>query len=229
MSDRLDDLFNELGEAADGKRHLPVLQPGDASLVVGVFHSQIDLATEAREKVVTAGGRTIACGKGCNHCCTNVAVVFAGEAVAIAEWLRQPEQAEVLAGFRARYPEWAKKLERDLEAWEAAIATGNPGAAERVLSQAWKEQAMCAFNADGACSIYEVRPAICRTSHALDTSDNCKPGATSGVVSYRFEPLESYIEKIQPIVLALHAALKPTGGGTRPLCLAVHEELGPTR
>lgn len=228
MSERLDDLINALGEAADGKRHLPVLQPGDASLVVGLFHSQIDLATDARAKVVESGGRTIACQKGCNHCCTNVAVVFAGEAVAIAEWLSQPEQAEVLAGFRARYPAWAKGLERDLEAWSAAIDTGNAGAAERVLQQAWKEQVMCAFNVDGACSIYDVRPAICRTSHALDTSDNCKPGATGEVLSYQFAPLDNYLEKIRPILLALHAALKPEGGATRPLCLAVHEELAAT-
>lgn len=229
MSERLDDLFDSLGEAADGKRHLPVLQPGDASLVVGLFHSQIDLAVEARERVVASGGRTIACAKGCNHCCTSVPIVFAGEAVAIAEWLVQPEQAEVLAGFRARFPEWHRRLARDIEAWEAAIATGNAGAAERVIAGAWKEQVMCAFNADGACSIYEVRPAICRSSHALDTNENCKPGATGNVTSYRFEPLETYLEKIRPMVLALHAAIKPTGGATRPLCVAVHEELAQPR
>jgi hypothetical protein len=228
VSERLDDLFNDLGEAADGKRHLPVLQPGDASLVVGLFHSQIDLAVEAREQLVEAGGRTVACQKGCNHCCTNVVIVFAGEAVAIAEWLQQPEQAEILAGFQARYPEWRRRLERDIEAWDAVVATGNEGAAKRVIAGAWKEQVMCAFNVDGACSIYDVRPAICRNAHALDTNEHCKPGATGEVVSYRFEPLEEYVAKIQPIVLAMHAALRPNDGA-RPLCLYVHEALTPPR
>jgi len=229
MSERLDDLFDALGEAADGKRHLPVLQPGDASLVVGLFHSQIDAATAARRKRIEAIGHTLACAEGCNHCCKNVVIVFDGEAVAITEWLRQPEQAEALAAFRARYPAWKQQLARIIEAWDAAMSTGNGGAAERVLMQAWKEQVMCAFNVDGKCSIYEVRPAICRNAHALDTSERCRAETSTEALTYQFEPLDKYLQKIQPIVLALHAALRPDRGPPRPVCLAVHEELAKPR
>lgn len=229
MSERLDDLFDALGEAADGKRHLPVIQPGDASLVVGHFHAQIDVATAARARKVAASGHAIACKEGCSHCCRNVVIVFDGEAVAITEWLRQPEQAEVLAAFRAQYPAWRKQLDRILEAWDAAMSTGNAGAAERVLMQAWKEQAMCAFNVGGNCSIYEVRPSICRSAHALDTSDRCLPTTTAPAVTYVYEPLEQYMAKIQPIILSLHAALRPDRGPPRPVCQAVHEELAKPR
>jgi hypothetical protein len=229
VSERLDDLFNALGEAADGKRHLPVIQPGDASLVIGLFHSQIDRATEARTARVEASGHTVACQLGCNHCCTNVVIVFDGEAVAIAEWLRLPEHAEALAAFQARYPAWKKQLERDLEAWDAAMSTGNAGAAERVLVQAWKEQAMCAFNVDGKCSVYDVRPAVCRNAHALDTPDHCLPGTSENLTTFQFAPLDEYLTKIQPIMLALHAALRPDRVPPRPVCLAVHEELAKPR
>ena len=34
-----------------------------------------------------------------------------------------------------------------------------------------QRRAMCAFNHEGACSIYPVRPAVCRKAHALDTSE----------------------------------------------------------
>lgn len=35
----------------------------------------------------------------------------------------------------------------------------------------------CPFLAsDGACSVYQVRPMVCRTFHALGEPENCKPG-----------------------------------------------------
>ena len=34
--------------------------------------------------------------------------------------------------------------------------------------QAWRMGVLCAFNRDGACLIYGVRPSNCRTAHALD-------------------------------------------------------------
>lgn len=222
MTVDLDELFNDLGEAADGKRHLPVVDDEGAAAVVGLFHAQIDRGTEARARNAAAAAHPVACARGCNACCNSIPVVFAGEIVAIVRWLT--EHPEVRAQFEEAYPKWQASLADALIDFDAAAKAEDAQAAERALRSAWQRSVLCAFNHDGACSIYEVRPGICRDVHALDTADHCQRNTSRGVSTMKFPPLDDYMEKIRPIVLALHAALRPDTGA-RPLCVAVHDEL----
>ena len=218
----LDELLNDLGEAADGKRHLPVVTDEGASAVVSLFHAQIDRGTEARAKAATASGHPVACKDGCNACCNSIPIVFAGELVTIVTWLRY--HPDVRAQFEEAYPKWAASLADVLVDYAAAAKAEDVPAAERALRAAWQRSVMCAFNQNGSCSIYDVRPAICRDVHALDTADHCQRTTSRAVATMTFKPLEDYTVTIRPIVLALHAALRPTTGA-RPLCVAVHDEL----
>ncbi len=222
MAHDLDDLLNELGEAADGKRHLPVVDADGAAAVVGLFHSQVDRGTQARAKAAASRGHPEACADRCNACCNSIPVVFAGESVTIAHWLRShPEER---AHFEAHYPRWQASLADVLVDYKTAAKNDDPEAAQRALRGAWQRSVMCAFNRDGSCSIYEVRPTICREVHALDTNEHCQRNTMRGMQTMAYPPLDEYVVTIRPITLALHAALRPDEGA-KPLCVAVHDEL----
>jgi Fe-S-cluster containining protein len=74
---------------------------------------------------------------------------------------------------------------------------------------------MCAFNHEGECLIYPVRPMACRTAHAVNTSTHCHPADDSGVKPQRiaFVPLEDLTTISRRVMRAAdRAARGPTAG-----------------
>ncbi len=229
MSERAQRVLGEIGEAIAHKRRLPVVRPADAEAVCKHFHAEVDRGVAARATAAAAAGHPVACRVGCSQCCNNIPAVFAGEAVTIARWLDQPENAAARAGFLARYPAWRAKVADVIAGWDAAAAAGDADGATAAATKAWQRQVMCAFNHEGRCTIYAVRPNVCRNAHALDTPDNCVPSPAAPAVHRAHPPLDDYFEQIRPVVYAMHASLR--GGdrrGSQPLCVAVHEQLAAT-
>lgn len=222
---RLDRVLDDLVHAARGERRLPVVGAADAAAVCGLFHGQVDRGTAARAAAAEAAGHPEACARGCAACCAAVPVVFAGEAVTIARWLRRPEHAAARARFEAAYPGWLARLGDLLGAWAEAATAGDGAAAERLLTAAFRRGVACAFLRDGACTIYPVRPVACRTTHAVDGAARCGPESAEPPATASFVPLDEYVASLRPVVFALHAALRPDGTGAQPLCVAVMQEL----
>jgi Fe-S-cluster containining protein len=197
---------------------LPVIQRADAAGLIGVMHAQLDDAISRRDAQIKA---RIACARGCNGCCRSAVLLTEGEAVAVAEWLRQPEHADARARFDAAYPAWRDAL------GDLVGQAGDQRDTEQ--TRAWcllvqQRQALCAFNNDGACSIYPVRPALCRKAHALDTNEHCGSDGTQ-VAYYQHPETEDLYESQKPVRFALHMSLRPSGG-LDLLCSAVHRLLG---
>lgn len=222
---RLDRLLDELAQAADGKRHLPVVRAHDVEQIVGMFDANIDRGTEARSRAADKACRPIACGPGCDACCHHIPGIHTGEAITIARWLARPEHDAIRDAFLVRFEDWRARLGDLVDRWTAASAAGDLEAGMAAARETRTRRVPCAFLDAGRCSIYEVRPIVCREHHAVGTPDACQPGATTKVELAMFPPLDQYLEKIQPILLALHDALRPELPAARPICQAVHDEL----
>ncbi len=222
-SERLQRVALGLAEAvaarSEGKQvRLPVVARADAAGLIGVMHAQLDDAITRRDAQI---GARMACPKGCSSCCVAPGLVTDGEAVAVAEWLRAPEHADVRARFDAAYTTWRDKLG---ELVAEASQPRDPDENLEWCMKAKRREAMCAFNHEGACSIYPVRPALCRKTHALDTNAYC--GSDGGKVSYYEHPeTEGIYEQQHEMRFALHSALRPSGH-LDLLCAAVHRLLG---
>ena len=218
---RLQEVALGLAEAvaarAEGKRvKLPVVQRADATGLVGIMHAQLDDAISRRDAEI---GKRLACHKGCSTCCVSPVLVTEGEAVAVAEWLK--DHADVRAHFDAAYATWRDKLG---ELVAQASQPRDPDENLEWCMTAKRREAMCAFNIDGACSIYPVRPALCRKTHALDTNEHC--GTDGGKVQYYEHPeTEAVYEQQHEMRFALHSALRPNAH-IDLLCSAVHRLLG---
>jgi Fe-S-cluster containining protein len=86
-------------------------------------------------------GRLMSCAPGCCGCCMTRITVFVAEAVEIVEWFADLDPGD-RSGIRAR--------------WERADAAPGPDAAGVTHPP-------CTFLAAGECTVYPVRPIICRT------------------------------------------------------------------
>ena len=90
-----------------------------------------------------------ACCKGCNFCCHLPVETTVPQILVIADHLTRTFQPSEVQDLRNRMDEY-----------QASVARHPSG----------KGLALCPLNVDGACSIYEVRPTICRSFNSTDAS-----------------------------------------------------------
>lgn len=218
MSDpeRLQRVVTALAEAIsareEGKRvKLPVLQRADAAALTQVMHAQLDDAIAERDAYL---GDRLACSKGCNACCRAAVVVAEGEAIAVAEWLRENPAAR--ARFESAFPAWRAALGSLVE---------TPETDDSWSADVRKRDVMCAFNHEGACTIYPVRPSLCRTTHALDTNQYCNVADDVRIPYFQHPPTEELYQEQRPMRFGIHASLRPSHR-FELLCAAVHRLLG---
>jgi Fe-S-cluster containining protein len=140
---------------AEGRRSFPrTVTPYDALTVTAMLHATVDAGCEARADTARARGLTIACT----------------EAIRIAEWLELDEQRATREAFLAAFPAWR---ERAGDGFERITAASGQEARLAAHLERWRRKVPCAFNEGGLCSIYEVRPRLCRNGHALGTNERC--------------------------------------------------------
>lgn len=191
--------------AAGGLRRLPVVQANDAAGLVAMMHEQLDLAIARRDSDIASAGISLACGRGCNACCALPVMIGDHEAVAVARWLAQPEHAEVRERFLAAYERWRAALGGSVE---AVVDAPDKAAREQACAEYFTHRAMCPFNHEGLCSIYEVRPALCRTTHAINGNERCQD-ESSAVQTISHPAVEGVYEGQEAMRTALHASLRP--------------------
>lgn len=96
------------------------------------------------------------CKSGCSYCCHTRVEALPVEVFRIAQHLSQ------LAG--AQLDELKNRLKKQVSAADGSLA--------------WKDRPACVFLVEDRCSIYEIRPGVCRKAHSFDAM-KCAAGSTS--------------------------------------------------
>jgi hypothetical protein len=116
-------------------------------------------------------GRTLACGPGCAYCCYQWVRCTVPEVLAVAEYIRQnwiaPEIETLIVDLGRYREEFTSKPKGSLFALP------------------------CPLLRDNMCSVYGVRPFICRGCNSLDV-EKCAEGVVN--------PLETLIPVAMPLV-----------------------------
>ena len=128
-------------------------EPASLAKAVVTFYRRVDDVIAATVQGHTA---KLACTRGCNHCCHLRLTVQPHEAFALAAWLKSHFSAERVAAVVTRLRENAR----------ATTAMG--------VEARKRTNLRCALlGEDGACTVYEARPAQCRRYHSLRL-ETCK-------------------------------------------------------
>ena len=153
---------------------LPVIQALDDSLIAGV-------ASQLAE-----AGRKISCKAGCGACCRQMVPISIFEAEALAAWIRTLPEArrQELAG---RFHQALLKLsaagliDRMVnEDWLAETAS-----ARQLALEYFYQRVPCPFLEDESCSIYPIRPLVCREYLVSSPPEYCSDPATMQTVPVR--------------------------------------------
>jgi len=208
---RLIERLTKKPEYALGTRKFPEdIDDDDAAEIAEAMQRQLEHGLAAREQLAKRKRLRIVCARGCNVCCEELVVVYLPEALAVARWLRSAAGAESRARFLEKYPSWRERAgdgierEADLNAdWTRREEY------ERAHKEQWKRRVMCAFNDDGACSIYPVRPMLCRGGPAIDSNARCCVDVALVDPPRRltFAPVEEFMKRANVLLRATHNAV----------------------
>lgn len=215
---------------ATGRRAFPrTVSVDDALAIVGEVHLTMDDGAAARADAAQKLGRPLACARGCSGCCEELVMVFRAEALRVARWLERPENAAVRQRFLEAYPTWRDRVGDGPRRVADAFSSGDEAAHLALHVEQWQKRVLCAFNQDGACTIYPVRPLLCRNAHAVETSAYCTAGHPSGRTPTRLrsDELDAWVEQARGLLRALHHAIGGPRQRQAALCEAVHELLPP--
>jgi hypothetical protein len=230
-TERLARLVSELSEKdsyAFGVRRFPrSISDDEAAAIAEALAAEVDEGTAARERAATARGCKIACHTGCNACCAVMVMVFRPEALAIARWLKRPENAGALAAFVDAYGPWRASVGDLPEQLSQAFAEKDASSYKAFHQSTFARGVLCAFNRDGKCSIYAVRPIGCRNAHALETSERCGPENSTGKPreALAFVPLDRLMSQANRLLRATHNATSRTRHQPAAVCAAVYDLL----
>lgn len=156
-------------------------------------------------------------------------MVFRPEAVRIARWLRRSENAATRQAFLDGYAAWKAKVGDGPERLAELFRTGDePGHVAEYIAQ-WKRRIPCAFLRDGLCTIYAVRPLVCRNAHAVGTADRCYGDSADETPPVRIaaDDVDSFVETSRGRIRAAHHALGAPRQTPAGLCDAVYALLVP--
>lgn len=163
----------------------------DAIKFIGDLHRAVDVVFQ-RESSSTLKP---ACKVGCSHCCRLRVEIIDAEAFRIAEALQRRSPAEQVALIaRLRHH----------------TAVPKPSSSHHAgLSD-------CAFLHDSRCSIYAVRPSVCRKAHSL-SAELCHAAAPQLPQNFRL------IIGAEALMSGVSAAYREAGlpSASRELCAAV--------
>ena len=127
----------------------------------------------------------LACGRGCNYCCHTFVSVLAPEVFRVAAWLRV-HQVDCISDLI-----------------QATDATANLD-----LDQRHGAHFPCPLLKNGECSVYSVRPLVCRKA-ASPSVDACRVEFDGGAVGVQMPAVN--ISFTGDVNLAMLVALRSTG------------------
>ena len=221
-------LIGELAADLEGyatKRKFPRKLPlQEAAEVAAFLHEQVDAGVETRAQAIARAGAKLACARGCNGCCEEPIMVFRPEAARIAHWLARDENADVKAAFLAAYPAWKANIGDVVDKLSELFETDAAHYTAHHI-EAWRKGVVCAFNRDGDCTVYPVRPVVCRVGHALDTSEHCNGASEAGATRATFVPLDNFVARSRALLRATHNATEGSRGRPQSLPHAVYAML----
>lgn len=188
----------------------------DASIGISRhFHAQADRGMDMLPDIARQLDVSIACGRGCNGCCHEMVMVRGPEAADVVRWLDAPERLPQRRAFLRQYPAWRSAVGDAPERLTTLLRTGPQEAYDEAHRAQWRKAVLCAFNHEGECLIYPVRPIACRAAHAVQTAEHCHPASPAGEQPQRiaFVPLDDLVQLSRRVMRAAdRAARGPTAG-----------------
>lgn len=178
-----------------------------AKRVLPIYRKTVDGWAQGVVEGSQDGSRKVSCEKGCDGCCYNLVKATLAEGAALAAHLIEKGTFERFRPKLERSAKTADSVEDDEDVSFKYLSTKTP----------------CAFLEDGECSVYDLRPAACRTYFVVSDPALCSPDRPGAAVGYVDQSAVVGIF-IAELVKGTHPAI-PSYIGSLPAVVLAGKEL----
>lgn len=154
------------------------------------------------DRLLSEEGISPSCQSGCDHCCRYHIVINIAEAQILAHYIRREWSAEQIAELRMRTHQWHE--------WDNS-RPGRPSAIITEQTDLSNYDHCCPMLVNGICSVYPVRPVVCRTHFVSSHPRFCC--AVNDPESTEDAPLvlKSVVTAANPFVMAIREQIENSG------------------
>lgn len=216
---------------------LPSLESGrmefqlyKAALVMDTFLSRLEVVIEETKVKAAERDIHITCGKGCDACCSQPITGSFFEGVLIESYLEA--NPKVKEQFLSKYDIWRsrigdpKEYGQTMQSALRALVNGSRDVSDHVSNAVnnfnQSEKTNCPFLEEHSCSIYPVRPVVCRQLLSIDNPIKCQTGEQSRLL--RSGDIDEFTyRKLPPLLIHLGRSFGFPGIVNSVLPITVHE------
>lgn len=171
--------------------------------VKSIYASMDEAITGGLHRLRVEEGLQPTCIEGCCHCCRYYILTNMAEAHTLAQYVKREWKEEELDALRISTQQW--------HAWDHSRPGRRPlvGVDEQADLSQYKDG--CPLLVNGACSVYPVRPAVCRRHFVSSPPLSCQAAIHPG--SSRNPPLAltSLVEAADPFCEAIRDHVEKAG------------------
>lgn len=136
----------------------------EENFVNGVY-SSVDAATACElARLRSEDGIIASCKPGCCHCCRYHILTNIAEAHVLAQYVRRELSADQIHDLRLRTQQWHE--------WDNS-RPGRPAASIQGKADISSYEHCCPLVVNGTCSVYPVRPVVCRAHFVSSPPRSC--------------------------------------------------------
>ena len=132
---------------------LPITPQED--FVTGVYSAMDEATADRMDRLRSEEGIVPACTRGCCHCCRYHIVTSIAEAHTLAQYVKRELSLDQIDDLRLRTQQW--------HAWDHSQPGRHPSAPIVAPVDLSHYEPCCPLLVEGVCSVYPVRPVVCRT------------------------------------------------------------------
>ena len=143
----------DLHDAIESKQVIPVT--AQENFINDLYYSIDDAAACELNRLRSEEQITPACGKGCSHCCRFHILTNSAEGYALAQFIKREFSEDEIRALRLRTKKWHD--------WDNSLPGRHPWNVYTQQTDFSDYDHSCPLLVNDACSIYRVRPVICRT------------------------------------------------------------------
>lgn len=180
--------------------NVPIASQQD--LVDGVY-LLVDAAVAGElDRLRSEEGIVPSCRSGCDHCCRYHIVMNIAEAQTLAHYIKREWSAEQIADLRMRTHQWNE--------WDNS-RPGRPSAIIIEQTDLSNYDHCCPMLVNGTCSIYPVRPVVCRAHYVSSHPRYCSAVNDPELTEDAPVVLKSIVEVVSPLSRIMQDHIEDAG------------------
>lgn len=186
------------------RRLIKPQKPSIAQIMLDIYYDIDSKTKNELKRLKKEEGIIKTCRNKCYHCCGQQIKTFYPEAHVASNYIKRNFSANELEKLRAKIEQYVQHLRGDFENLIVQDVEAQDDFSEC--------SPHCLLLKDESCSIYPVRPIICRTHYVSSSPKSCRSRNGSQLIKSEPKQISSVLDNARPFVLKIKNIAKVPPG-----------------